>query len=259
MLDFKRLIIMVFAALLVSANALASQFNVLLFTKTDGWHHESIHDGVTAMRALAQRHDFSMQWHEDASRFNDDFLKDFDAVVFINTTGNVFNEEQQEAFKRFIQAGKGFVGVHSASDTEYDWEWYGKLVGHYFKIHPVNQTAILVKEDNSFPGMQAFYDRHLWTDEFYDFQPANIEGLNYLLTIDESTYDPKADWGRVKSDGMGDFHPIAWYHEYDGGRSFYTSLGHIPLVYKDPTFLHHLYGGIYWAATGKGIEDKKAK
>ena len=241
-------------ALIVQSTAMAAQFKVLLFTKTSGWHHESIHDSVTAMRKLARRHDFSMQWHEDASRFNDEFLSGFDVIVLVNTTGNIFNDEQQAAFQRFIQSGKGFVGVHAASDTEYDWEWYGKLVGHYFKIHPVNQTAIIQNIDNTFPGMQGIRKRHLWTDEFYDFHPANIDSLNYLLTIDESTYDPKANWGSKKSDGMGEFHPLAWYHEFDGGRSFYTALGHIPAVYRDDAFLAHLYGGIYWAATGKGIE-----
>ena len=128
-------------ALIVQSAAMAAQFNVLLFTKTGGWHHESIHDAVTAMRKLASKHDFSMQWHEDASRFNDEFLSGFDVIVLVNTTGDIFNDEQQAAFQRFIQSGKGFVGVHAASDTEYDWEWYGKLVGHYFKIHSVNQIV----------------------------------------------------------------------------------------------------------------------
>lgn len=233
----------------------AKQFNVLLFTKTAGWHHASIHDSVTAMRFLAARHDFGLEWHEYAGLvINDEYLSKFDAVVLINTTGDIFNQEQQQAFERFIQSGKGFVGVHAASDTEYDWEWYGKLVGHYFEIHPANQTAVLVKQNDSFPGMSAFDDRHLWTDEFYGFLPANVDDLNYLLTIDESTYDPAADWGDKKSEGMGEFHPMAWYHEFDGGRSFYTALGHIPAVYEDEVFLQHLYGGIYWAATGKGIE-----
>ena len=246
------------AGLLSLANGTAvsaKQFNILLFTKTAGWHHASIHESVTAMRELAARHDFGLEWHEFADLvINDDYLSKFDAVVLINTTGDIFNEEQQRAFQRFIQSGKGFVGVHAASDTEYEWEWYGKLVGHYFEIHPSNQTAVLVKQDNTFPGMSAFEERHLFTDEFYNFLPANTENLNYLLTIDESTYDASADWGSKKSDGMGEFHPIAWYHEFDGGRSFYTALGHIPAVYRDDAFLAHLYGGIYWAATGKGIE-----
>lgn len=250
-----RNILILLMLLMGSTSVFAKQFNVLLFTKTDGWHHESIHDAVSAMRTLSQRHDFGLQWHEDANRFNDNFLKKFDAIVLINTTGNVFNEEQQAAFERFIQSGKGFVGVHAASDTEYDWEWYGKLVGHYFKIHPKIQTAMLDKIDNKFPGMQGFNQRQLWTDEFYDFKPANVDSLNYLLSIDESSYSAKADWGKVKSEGMGDFHPLAWYHEYDGGRSFYTALGHLPGVYSDVKFLEHLYGGIYWSATGKGIQD----
>nr|WP_136251207.1 ThuA domain-containing protein [Ningiella ruwaisensis] len=260
----KRINVLILSSLLLLVSGLvtasAQQFNVLLFTKTAGWHHSSIHDGVTAMRKLAARHDFAMQWEENADRvITDDYLKQFDAVVFINTTGDIFNDEQQKVFERFIQGGKGFVGVHAASDTEYDWPWYGKLVGHYFEIHPANQTAVLVKQDNNFPGMKGFDERHLFTDEFYGFLPANVEGLNYLLTIDESTYDPSADWGAKKTQGMGEFHPIAWYHEFDGGRSFYTGLGHIPGVYEDDVFLQHLYGGIYWAATGKGIESDGAQ
>jgi len=256
MRKIKATLVLLISLLMIQGTAYAKQFNILLFTKTDGWHHESIHDAVSAMRGLSERHDFGLEWHEDASRFNDEFLSKFDALVLINTTGNIFNDDQQAAFKRYIQSGKGFVGVHAASDTEYDWEWYGKLVGHYFKIHPTNQTAIIENLDDSFPGMQAIRKRHIWTDEFYDFLPANIDGLNYLISIDESTYDPKADWGSKKSDGMGEFHPLAWYHQYDGGRSFYTALGHLPAVYRDVAFLEHLYGGIYWAATGKGIEKK---
>ncbi|MGQ8366101.1 ThuA domain-containing protein [Glaciecola sp. 1036] len=252
----KKLVICGIALLVVQGTALANQFNVLLFTKTAGWHHESINDAIPAMRGLAQRHNFSLEWHEDASRFNDDFLAKFDVIVFINTTGDILNDQQQKAFQKFIQSGKGFVGVHSASDTEYDWPWYGKLVGHYFKIHPVIQTAIIENIDNSFPGMQAVRSRHLWTDEFYDFRPANIDSLNYIMSIDENTYSAEVKWGDLESKGMGDFHPMAWYHEYDGGRSFYTALGHLPAVYKDQVFLEHLYGGIYWAATGKGIEKK---
>ena len=244
-------------SLVTMNSAYANQFKVLLFTKTAGWHHSSIHEGVTAMRELASRHDFGLEWHEYAGLvINDDYLSQFDAIVLMNTTGDIFNSEQQQAFQRFIQSGKGFVGVHSASDTEYNWEWYGKLVGHYFKIHPENQTARLVKQNNKFPGMEGFNKRHLWTDELYTFLPANIEGLQYLLTVDESTYSPKADWGDRQSDGMGKFHPMAWFHEFDGGRSFYTALGHIPGVYRDEVFLSHLYGGIYWAATGKGIEQE---
>ncbi|MCU4676545.1 ThuA domain-containing protein [Catenovulum sp. 2E275] len=233
----------------------AEQFNVLLFSKTAGWHHKSINQGVNGLETLAKQHFFKLDWHEDANRFNDEFLKQFDVIVFLNTTGDILNKDQQAAFQRFIQSGKGFVGIHSAADTEYDWPWYGKMIGHYFKIHPQIQTAQLNILNNQFPGMVAFNDKQLWTDEWYDFYPSKQTNLNYILAVDEQSYSPEASWGDIKTKGMGDFHPIAWYHNYDGGRAFYTALGHMPSVYSNEQFLRHLYGGIYWAATGKGIKS----
>ncbi|MDQ2076150.1 ThuA domain-containing protein [Marinimicrobium sp. ABcell2] len=237
------------------AKADPPQFNVLLFTKMDGFHHKSVNEGVRAMRKMAEKHHFNIDWHEDANHFNDDNLARYDAIVFLMTTGDILNEEQQAAMKRFIQAGNGFVGIHSASDTMYGWEWYTKLVGRTFKIHPVIQTAELEVVDHSFPGTERMPKRFLWTDEFYDFGPELSENLNYILTVDEDTYSPAADWGRVSSEGMGEFHPLAWYQYYDGGRSFYTALGHVPATFGDDLFLEHIYGGLYWAATGRGIRD----
>lgn len=233
---------------------MAQQFNVLLFTKTAGFHHKSIHEGVAGMRQLAKRHNFKLEWHEDANRINNKNLSKFDVVVFLNTTGDIFNESQQKAMEKFIQSGKGFVGIHSASDTEYEWPWYTKMVGRMFKIHPAQQTAMLDVINSNFPGMGRMPKRLMWTDEWYEYGEEKIDGLNYLISIDEKTFEPYAKWGDNEGKGMGDFHPIAWYHEYDGGRAFYTGLGHIAAVYSDPIFLDHLYGGIYWAATGKGIQ-----
>ncbi len=230
------------------------QFNVLLFTKTNGWHHKSIPAGVTALEQLADKHYFNLIWHEESHYFNDEYLSNVDVVIFLSTTGDILSNEQQQAFKRYIQSGKGFVGIHSASDTEYDWQWYQQLVGHTFVIHPVVQTAWLSKVSSEFPGLESMPEKMLWTDEWYEFGEANSTGLNYLLTVDETSYNPNADWGTKKGKGMGSFHPIAWYQNYDGGRSFYTSLGHIKPVYQNDLFLAHLYGGIYWAATGKGID-----
>ena len=120
-----------------------------------------------------------------------------------------------------------------------------------FHIHPVIQTAKLRFTNNKFPGLQGFTDGQFWTDEWYEFDPETTSGLNYILAVDESSYNPKADWGAKKGVGMGSFHPISWYHGYDGGRAFYTALGHVPAVYSEPAFLNHIYAGIYWAATGK--------
>jgi uncharacterized protein len=139
-----------------STVSFAQQFKVLLFTKTDGFHHESIHEGVSAIRMLASRNNFTVDWHENASIFNDKALENYKAVIFLNTTGNILTDEQQAAFEKFIKAGKGFVGIHSASDTEYDWVWYTKLVGMMFKIHPQQQSAYLKVVDSNFPGMERF-------------------------------------------------------------------------------------------------------
>jgi uncharacterized protein len=239
---------------LISTSLVAQQFKALLFTKTDGFHHESIQEGVAAVKILANRNNFTVDWHENAAIFNDKALEKYQVVIFLNTTGNILADSQQVAFEKFIRAGKGFVGIHSASDTEYDWAWYTKMVGNTFKIHPQQQTAYLKVEDANFPGMERFPKKLLWTDEWYEFStPAKATDLKFLLSVDETSYDPKAKWGTNEGKGMGAFHPISWYHPYDGGRSFYTALGHIPLTFSDQTFLDHIYGGIYWAATGKGL------
>jgi type 1 glutamine amidotransferase len=243
-----------FVLLLIgSTSSFSQQFKALLFTKTDGFHHESILAGVEAIKQLATRHHFAVDWQENAGVFNDKALENYKVVIFLNTTGNVLNDEQQAAFEKFIKAGKGYVGIHSASDTEYDWPWYTKLVGMMFKIHPQNQTAYLKVEDSNFPGMERFPKKFLWTDEWYQYGDRKADDLKVLVTVDEKTYDPYAKWGDNEGKGMGAVHPISWYHNYDGGRAFYTGLGHIPLTYSDQTFQDHIYGGIYWAATGKGL------
>jgi len=125
-------------------------------------------------------------------------------------------------------------------------------VGHMFHIHPLVQTATIKVEDPNFPGMDRFAKRFLWTEEWYEFDAPRSK-LHYLLSVDEKTYKPYANWGKKEGKGMGAFHPLAWYQEYDGGRAFYTALGHLPGSYSDANFLHHIYGGIYWAATGNGF------
>lgn len=237
-----------------ASSVVAQQFRAALFTKTDGWHHDSINAGVTAVQQLAKLHDFEVFWTEDASRvFTDEQLKKYQVVIFLLTTGDVLNPDQQAAFERYLRAGGGFVGVHSASDTEYEWPWFTKMVGHMFHIHPAVQTATVEVKERNFPGMDRFAKRFLFTDEWYEFDAPRTDSLRYLLTVDEATFKPAANWGVKQGDGMGEFHPIAWYQEYDGGRAFYTALGHLPATYSDTDFLHHIYGGIYWAATGNGF------
>ncbi len=253
MKNFPALKLLCFALFIPMLGISQKQFNALLFTRTVGFHHESINEGVDAIRQLADRHLFNVDWHEDPGKFNDDNLAKYDVVIFLNTTGDVLNDEQQKAFEKFIQSGKGYVGIHSAADTEYEWEWYTKMVGRMFHIHPKIQTAVISVEDATFPGLQLMPKSRLWTDEWYEYGEEKSKTLKYLITVDENTFEPYAKWGEREGKGMGDFHPLSWYHEYDGGRAFYTGMGHMGSTYSDPLFLEHIYGGIYWAATGKGI------
>ncbi len=254
MMTFLRALVLVVSGLLCMGGAQAGQFNVLVFSKTAGWHHDAINAGVTAIEDLGKLHDFTVFWTEDANRvMNDKELAKYQAVVFLLTTGDILDDAQQAAFERYIRAGGGFVGVHSASDTEYGWLWYTKMVGRMFHIHPPVQTAVLQVEDRNFPGMDRFAKRFLFTDEWYEFGPALSDNLHTLLTVDETTYRPEAKFPDKQGKGMGAFHPVSWYQPYDHGRAFYTALGHLPATYRDQAFLHHLYGGIYWAATGRGF------
>ena len=253
---------------LICVRLSAQQFKVLLITETEGWHHKSIPNGISAIHELAATHNFDVVLQQNEREISSKSLGEFQAVIFLNTTGDIFNDKEQAAFEKFIQSGKGYVGIHAASDTEYDWEWYTQLVGRMFHIHPKQQTAKLDILDHGFPGLEHFPDRLLFTDEWYEFGEEKTSNLNYLITIDEQTFDPVVTWKGRDTDangklvdhvgkGMGDFHPLSWYHEFDGGRSFYTALGHIEKVYENEWFLAHLYGGIYYAATGKGIDDEK--
>jgi len=229
----------------------SKQFKALLVTTTNGWHHESLHSGVLAIQQLGIKNHFDVVLLESSGAITDKNLEQFKVVIFLNTTGDILDSAKQKVMERFIQSGKGFVGIHSASDTEYDWEWYNRLVGRMFHIHPAIQTAKLNVVDSTFPGIMGFAQAGLWTDEWYEFGPEKVTDLHYILAIDETSYNYKAEWGPKKGNGMGKLHPISWYHNFDGGRSFYTALGHVPAMFSNSVFLNHLYAGIYWAATGK--------
>jgi uncharacterized protein len=226
------------------------QFKALLVTTTRGWHHESLHYGVIALKELAHKHAFDISLWEDPNGFTDACLAQFDVIIFLSTSGNIFDVHQQKVMEGFIAGGKGFVGIHSASDTGQDWAWYNQLVGRMFTIHPAVQTAKLMVLDETFPGLQGFANGKSYTDEWYEFSEEKVHGLQYILGVDETSYNPNVQWGDKKGIGMGKLHPLAWYHKFGGGRSFYTALGHLPSIYKDAVFLDHIYAGIFWAATG---------
>ena len=213
-------------------------FKVLVFSKTAGFRHASIPNGLAAIQQLAVENSFQVIATEDATLFNDASLAQFRAVVFLMTTGDVLDATQQAAFERYIRAGNGYVGIHSASDTEYSWPWYGGLVGAYFSNHPAIQRAIVRVEDAQHPSTRFFTGPWIRNDEWYNFRTNPRANVHVLATLDETTYSGGT---------MGD-HPIAWYHEYDGGRAWYTAVGHTAASYTEPLFRAHLLGGIQYAA-----------
>ncbi len=210
---------------------------ILVFSKTRGFHHTSIPAGVAAVQKLGLENDFAVDTTTDSSYFTKKILKRYDAVVFMSTTGNILNDEEQSAFEKYIQKGGGFVGVHAATDTEYDWPWYNKLVGAYFKSHPKQQDAVLNVVDNTHISTKHLPSTWKRWDEWYNFKSIQPD-LHVLITIDEKSYTGGAN---------GDTHPMAWYHDFDGGRAFYTEFGHTDESFKDPLFLQHLLGGIQYA------------
>ena len=213
---------------------------VLVFSKTQTFRHDSIAEGHACLRRLAKRHDFQVTSTEDAAMFKRGTLEDFDVVVFMNTTGDVLNEQQQSAFQSWYQSGGSFLGVHAASDTEHGWDWFGQLVGARFRCHPAVQPARLIVMDHGHPATAHLGPTWIRTDEWYDFKSDGPhEGCNCLLRIDENTYTG----GRT-----GPWHPMAWFHEFDGGRSFYTALGHTKATFSEPAFEQHLLGALAWVA-----------
>ena len=224
---------------------------VLVFSKTKVFRHESIEDGQAAIMKLGKENGFEVDTTENANNFNEANLKKYKTVVFLSTTGDVLNQTQQNEFMRFIQAGGGYVGIHAAADTEYDWWWYGKLVGAYFQSHPPEQQNAVLKKVSAFTPAKQDNLPVEWKrfDEWYNYKKVSPD-INVLYALDESTYSGGEN---------GDNHPISWYHDFDGGRSFYTGLGHTRESYQEPEFLSQVLMGIQYAIGDKRLNYSKAK
>lgn len=219
-------------AWLTNVNPPADQ--VLVFSKTGGYRHKSIEIGVKTLEELGAEDNFVITHTEDAKVFNSEDLKAYKLVIFLNTTGDVLNNEQQNAFKTFINNGGSYLGVHAASDTEFEWPWYGELVGAYFISHPKSCEANLIITDANHQSTKYLDTEWKHFDEWYNFKNIN-PNIQPIIMLDETSYEGGEN---------GDFHPISWYQEFDGGRSFYTGLGHTIESYDDPDFRAHLLGGI---------------
>jgi type 1 glutamine amidotransferase len=223
-----------------AARAEGSPQHLLVFSKTSGWRHASIEPAVAALTRLAEEHGVEVDATEDATVFRPESLAGYSAVVFLLTSEEVLDDDQQSALEGYIRSGGGFAGVHSASDTEYDWPWYGRLVGAYFDGHPgdpnVRKGRLLVAEPES-PATAGLPSPWVRDDEWYNLRDLE-PGLSVLLDVDETSYKTAAEGAAPEP------RPIAWFHEFDGGRAFYTALGHTEESYSEPLFLEHLWGGI---------------
>ena len=214
--------------------------SLLVFSKTAGFRHESIEAGIAALKKIGENHNLQFTFTENSDSLASESLFNFDAVVFLNTTGTLFEEKDRVFLKRFIQSGGGFVGIHSAADTEYDWPWYEGLVGAYFKNHPNNpnvRSAIVKVINKDHPAVKDIPGEWERRDEWYNYRSFQ-DGLNILMKLDTESYEGSEHPGN---------HPIAWYREYDGGRTFYTGMGHTSDSFSEPLFLKHLTGGIFYA------------
>ncbi|MFD1144706.1 ThuA domain-containing protein [Larkinella insperata] len=231
---------------------LADPVSILVFSKTKGWKHTSIPFGIAAIQKLGRENNFLVDTTTNSALFTDENLKKYATVIFNNTTGNVLNGEQQAAFERYIQAGGGYVGIHAAADTEYDWPWYGKLMGAHFASHPHNpnvRKATVEVSNKKHASTTLLPDRWDRTDEWYNYR-SFYTGIKTLAYLDENSYEGGTN---------GANHPISWYHEFDGGRAFYTGNGHTDESFSEPLFLKHLLGGIKYAiGEGKPLDYQKA-
>lgn len=222
--------------------ALSPGYSVLVFSKTTGFRHDSIADGIATIRKLGEQNGFAVDATEDAAHINRSNLGKYKAVVFLNTTGDILNLSQQTDFRSYVESGGGFVGVHAAADTEYDWPWYGTCVGAWFKSHPKIQPASVQILDTKHPSTAHLPKLWQRTDEWYDYQAIPAPNVRILAKLDPSTYEGHS---------MGQDHPITWCQAIGKGRSWYTGMGHTKESYADLDFQKHLLGGIQWAAGAK--------
>ncbi len=233
----------VFCSLLISATTHppkkenAANPKVLIFSKTNGYRHASIAAGIVAIKKLGSENGFDVDATEDSTAFNTANLKNYATLIFLSSTGTVFGPNEEKALQEYIHHGGSYVGIHAATDCEYKWPWYGQMVGAYFKSHPKQQQAKLLVVNKNHPSTKSLPDTWERFDEWYNFRDMN-PNVTVLIKIDETSYTGGEN---------GANHPMCWYHEFEGGRVFYTELGHTDESYSDPNYLNHILGGIEWA------------
>ncbi len=222
----------------ISVSETNAQTKVLVFSKTNGFRHASIDDGKKMFDKLEKENNWKLTFSEDSLLFNHKSLRNFDVLVFLSTTGNIFGEAQKKALQKYIHKGGGFVGIHAATDTEMEWQWYVDMVGAAFKSHPKQQTATINILNRSFKPMQHFGATWQHFDEWYNFRAPVNPNCIVLATVDESSY---------QGGTMGADHPVTWYQNFEGGKIFTTALGHTRACYTDADFVKMIKEAVVWA------------
>lgn len=217
--------------------------SLLVFTRTEGFRHDSIPAGVQMLQGLALQQGWSVSVTEDPAAFTPEGLAGVDVVAWLNTTGDVLDAAQQEVFAAWVESGGGYLGIHAAADTEYGWPWYGALLGNgaWFESHPQPQAARLLREVSDASTAHLPEQFELF-EEWYNFRISPRSAATVLLRLDEASYAP--------GEGAMHDHPISWKRSVGQGRAWYTGMGHLAATYQDPRFIAHVAGGLQWLLTG---------
>jgi uncharacterized protein len=228
-----------------------AKHKVLYLTHSAGFKHEVLPVSEEVMKEIGERSGlFEVTVTKDCSLISRDSLKQFDAVVFYTTGELPISDEQKAAFLDFIKSGKGFVGIHSATDTFYKWPEYGELIGGYFDQHPWHQEVTVRVEDQTHPATRHLPKSFPIKDEIYQFKDFSRERVHVLLSLDPDSVDLTKPAVHRKDKDFA----LAWWRNYGKGRVFYTALGHREEVWRDARFQQLIRGALAWA-----MNDKSAR
>ncbi|GGR26593.1 ThuA domain-containing protein [Streptomyces roseolus] len=212
--------------------------DVLVYTRTAGYRHDSIPDGAAALTGLAAARGRTAETTEDPDAFSAEGLAGRALVVLLSTTGTVLTPGGRAALEAYLRGGGALLAVHAAANAEPDWPFYGELLGTRFAGHPPLQPGAVLVEDPAHPACAPLPARWEWTDEWYEYTShPRVPGARVLLRADEAAYEGGT---------LGDDHPLAWCRTVDRGRFLFTALGHAPEAYRDPVLRAHLDGALSW-------------
>jgi uncharacterized protein len=232
---------------------------VLVYTKNGkGYVHDNISSAVAAIQKLGNEKGFKVDVSDDPTVFTDDKLKEYSFLLFPSTNNDVFDTDSQRvAFRRYIQAGGGFVGLHSVIGTERNWRWFKMMLGGTFVWHPKFQPLEIKVLDKSHPSVANMPSLWKKEDETY-FMKEIYPGINVVMAHDLSAMKPnEKDSARIKELGanFGDYYPAVWHHKFDGGTIWITTLGHNKKDYQDPVYVNHIFQGMTYVAANTGKLD----